>query len=144
MIERRRINTNPIKTTASNVVSINTESTNRVKPRNKHHVSTSFKPGQSGNPFGRPKAVKEIADLARSHAPDAIERLVYWMNSDEPKASIAAAMAILNRGCGMPMQAHELAGPNGSQLQAPSLAVHFVAAIAPTTKQLEQQTIDAE
>ncbi|WP_447986972.1 DUF5681 domain-containing protein [Nitrospira sp. Nam74] len=38
--------------------------------------STSWKPGQSGNPGGRPKVLIEVRDLARNHGREAIERPV--------------------------------------------------------------------
>lgn len=84
-----------------------------------------FKPGQSGNPTGRPKIAKEIAEMARMHCPEALERLVYWMRMDDPKHSVAAANAILNRGCGMPMQATEISGPEGAELSMPSISITF-------------------
>lgn len=67
--------------------------------------STSFKPGRSGNPGGRPKDVGEVADLAKQHTETAISRLVDWMISDNAKASVAAAQALLDRGWGRPAQA---------------------------------------
>jgi hypothetical protein len=46
----------------------------------------------SGRPFkkgvsGRPKEVAEVQKLARQYAVAAIERLVYWMNSDNARSS---------------------------------------------------------
>jgi hypothetical protein len=35
-----------------------------------------FKPGQSGNPGGRPRVLAELQELARSHAPEVIKELV--------------------------------------------------------------------
>lgn len=66
-----------------------------------------FKKGQSGNPGGRPAKTaeeKDVAALARAHSPEAIERLVHWMRSDNAKASGSAAQAILNRAYGTPRQ----------------------------------------
>jgi hypothetical protein len=51
-----------------------------------------FKKGQSGNPQGRRvECLPEIKDLARQHTKEAIERLVEWMGSKDPKASPFAA-----------------------------------------------------
>jgi hypothetical protein len=63
-----------------------------------------FQPGQSGNPGGRPKGYADVRAAAREYTQDAIDRLVFWMNSDNAKASVGAAVAILNRGWGMPQQ----------------------------------------
>lgn len=70
------------------------------KPRGK-----PFAKGQSGNPAGRPKEAAEVKDYARQFQTEAIDRLVHWMRSDSPKASSAAAMAILDRAVGKPAQA---------------------------------------
>lgn len=64
----------------------------------------AFKKGQSGNPGGRPKEDNEVRDLARKHTKRAIERLAFWMDSDNPKASVAASQALLDRGYGKPAQ----------------------------------------
>lgn len=64
-----------------------------------------FQKGRSGNPGGRPKENNEVKALARKHSRAAIKRLAEWMASDEPKASVAAAVALLDRGYGKPTQA---------------------------------------
>lgn len=63
-----------------------------------------FKPGQSGNPGGRPAAEREVLRLARDHSPAAIQKLAEWMHSDNARASIAACVAILDRAFGKPTQ----------------------------------------
>jgi uncharacterized protein DUF5681 len=45
-------------------------------------VGRPFPKGQSGNPGGRPKELRDVIELARSHTTDAIETLVAAMNSD--------------------------------------------------------------
>ena len=65
---------------------------------------TRFKPGQSGNLGGMPKEIVEVRRAARDHTKEAIERLAFWMRSDNPKASVSATVALLNRGWGMPTQ----------------------------------------
>ena len=75
-----------------------------------------FKKGQSGNPNGRKAktaAEKEVESLARKHGAAAIDRLKFWMDSDNPKASVAASNAILDRGYGKPKQALEHSGAEG-------------------------------
>jgi hypothetical protein len=69
-----------------------------------------FVKGQSGNPTGRPKDVERVSEAAREHTQEAIERLVAWMKSDNPKASVSACNALLDRGWGRPAQTVE-AGP---------------------------------
>lgn len=63
-----------------------------------------FKPGQSGNPGGVPKGLADVRKAAREYTQEAIETLAKWMRDDSPKASIPAAVALLNRGWGMPQQ----------------------------------------
>ena len=77
-----------------------------------------FQPGQSGNPGGRPKENAEVRDLARQYTEEAIERLAFWMQSDNAKATVSACQAILSRGWGTPMQAVELTGKDGESLEA--------------------------
>lgn len=69
-----------------------------------------FQKGKSGNPGGRPKEVEEVRQLAKLHTTDAIERLVAWMKSKNPKASVSAAIALLDRGWGKPGQSLEVKG----------------------------------
>jgi hypothetical protein len=67
-----------------------------------HKNQHSFKPGQSGNPGGRPKVVAEVRDLARQHTADAIETLVTIMSDEDAhhSARVAAANSLLDRGYG--------------------------------------------
>lgn len=67
----------------------------------------TFAKGQSGNPNGRPKKSPEqlaFEAAAREHSPEALQRLVYWAQSDDPRASVAASQAILDRAWGKPTQ----------------------------------------
>jgi hypothetical protein len=70
-------------------------------------VGKQWHKGQSGNPGGRPKVAADVKEEARKHTKEALDRLVHWMRSDDPQASIRAAMALLDRGCGKPTQAVE-------------------------------------
>jgi hypothetical protein len=75
-----------------------------------------FQPGQSGNPGGRPKAVQEVITLAQQHTVASVERLAFWMQSEDARASVAAAQALLDRGWGKPVQPNEHSGPGGGPI----------------------------
>ena len=77
--------------------------------------STSFKPGVSGNPDGRPKrpqtiearrVVANVKAAARELTPVAIDTLEKAMTDQKAPwaAKIAAAIAVLDRGWGKPEQ----------------------------------------
>jgi len=63
-----------------------------------------FRPGQSGNPGGRPRTVHEVRELAQQHAPHAIARLAELMDSPDPRVAVAASSAMLDRAVGRPSQ----------------------------------------
>lgn len=69
-----------------------------------------FRPGESGNPGGRPKVKGEIRELAQKHGPAALECLVALMKSKNQRVAVAAAQAILDRAYGRPAQAIQLDG----------------------------------
>jgi hypothetical protein len=88
----------------------------------------AFVKGKSGNPGGRPKAVKEIVDLCRELTPLGIKRMKAILESETaaPAAQVAAFTAVMDRGWGKPMQAVEHSGPNGEPIPT-SLTVVFKA-----------------
>lgn len=59
-----------------------------------------FKKGQSGNPTGRPKT----PEFFKQHTKEACDKLVEWMRSDNPKASLAATTLLLAYGLGRPTE----------------------------------------
>jgi hypothetical protein len=67
----------------------------------------SWKPGQSGNPKGRPPEGDKIVLLAREHTAAAIEALVRSLTG---KNAVAAASALLDRGWGRPKAPVEHSG----------------------------------
>ena len=77
-----------------------------------------FKPGQSGNPGGRPKVLGEVQTLARQYTTEAIEALVAIMrNKKAPPAAVAlASNSILDRGYGRPAQAISVSRPTPEEM----------------------------
>lgn len=73
-----------------------------------------FKKGQSGNPGGRPKAIKDLQAVAREHSPKAFARVLSLIDSDDARVSLAAAQEVLNRAWGKPAQA--ITGADGKDL----------------------------
>ena len=76
-----------------------------------------FPKGQSGNPGGRPRDEKKVAELARSYTREAIETLAELMRSgNDERVRGTAAQALLDRGWGKPKL--EVASDEAGYLQA--------------------------
>jgi hypothetical protein len=69
----------------------------KMKPRGR-----PFPKGTSGNPKGRPKEYEEVKAAAREYTVESIERLAYWMRSNDSRASVLAADKLLDRGWASP------------------------------------------
>jgi hypothetical protein len=89
---------------------------------------STFKPGQSGNPGGRPKALKEVIELCRDLTAKGVERMGKILADDTapPAAQVAAFNAVMDRGWGKVSQAVELSGPDGEAIPT-SLTIVFKA-----------------
>ena len=93
-----------------------------------------FLPGRSGNPRGRSQASYDVAALAKRHTPEAIAALVRGLS--DPRHYVAAAVALLDRAHGKPVQAI------ASQDNAQSFTfMHLVAARA-SGEQLRNELIE--
>ena len=68
----------------------------------KRVTSTSFKPGQSGNPGGRAAGTREFVEKCRRLAPDAIQALQDALK--RPRDAVAAANTLLAYAHGRPVQ----------------------------------------
>src|SRR5277367_6492497 len=81
---------------------IRPKQTKRLAPR------TAFKPGQSGNPGGRPAVVKDIQELARQHTPESVDALLAALK--RPGERVRAAEVLLAYGYGRPTQQMDVTG----------------------------------
>lgn len=91
------------------------ESENKPNHSGRRVPHSAWKPGQSGNPGGRPRVVADIQALARQHTEAAIRALVAAL--DSPRERVAAAQALLDRGYGRAPQRTELTGADGGPIQ---------------------------
>ena len=93
-----------------------------------------FKPGQSGNPGGRPISVKGYVDKRTRHGRSEIDTL--YRISHDPKAGaaarISAANSLLDRLYGKPSQAVEVSGPDGGPVELRALVAHMAATLTET------------
>ena len=66
----------------------------------------AWKPGECGNPGGRPKEYPEVKEAARKHTKAALKTLKTIMSDEKQPGSarVAAANALLDRGYGKAAQ----------------------------------------
>ena len=68
-----------------------------------------FKPGQSGNPGGRPKMPEDVREAFRALVPEAIQTIVYVMrHGKKDKDRTDAANSIIDRAYGKPTQMQDI------------------------------------
>lgn len=82
--------------------------------------STSFKPGQSGNPSGRPKIPEEFKELAKRYSVPALRKVIEIMESpnSDYKDKLKASEIIMDRAWGKSTQA--ISGPEEGPIQTES------------------------
>ncbi len=91
--------------------------------------ATQFKPGESGNPSGRPKspftdAARRLADQivkADAEKRTFADLAVRGMYNEAIKGNVQAFSALADRLEGKPMQAHEVSGPGGGAIPLTSM-----------------------
>ncbi len=62
----------------------------------------SWKPGQSGNPGGRPKVAPEVREMAKQKSKEAFERICQIIADDDSRVALAACNVVLERAYGRP------------------------------------------
>lgn len=80
--------------------------------------TTQFKPGQSGNPNGRPKIPDDVKQMFREATPRACEVLCQIINDESARDSdrIKAAEVIMDRAWGKAVQAVDVDAKNIPQV----------------------------
>ena len=80
----------------------------QVTGRRGKKTSTSFKPGRSGNPGGRPKKTEEertLEHMCREKTPDALQTVLGIMSAGENERNrLSAAQYVIERGWGKATQ----------------------------------------
>lgn len=105
-----------------------------------HAVSTSFKPGQSGNPGGMPKLTAEVRRMAVECAAKVFpvaQQIALDPDANE-RARVAAIRLVMEYAVPKPAQALELSGPEGGPL------LLATPQIAETREQWEARVIKAQ
>ena len=81
------------------MLATNSEKTARGRP---------FKPGQSGNPQGRPKLPDDVKEAIRAACPKAVAVLVALLDDKKSFIRLEAAKTLLDRAYGKPTQMQDI------------------------------------
>jgi hypothetical protein len=101
-----------------------------------------WEPGRSGNAGGRPRAVVNVQELARTYTEQAVHTLVDALR--DPKLKVQAACALLDRGWGKPTQTIA-ADPATSPIALHLIAAELISAeIIQRQLEPQPQTIQQE
>lgn len=78
-----------------------------------------FLKGQSGNPGGKPKALREVQEAAREeYTAQVVARLGQLILSEDEHVARAACCDLWDRMWGKPTQSLQVSGPEGTPLQS--------------------------
>jgi hypothetical protein len=79
--------------------------TEKAASKGQNKPSHLWKPGQSGNPAGRPRAENDLRELIRPHTPALVRRLLRVARNERHRDHVKAIGMLLDRGHGLPVQA---------------------------------------
>jgi hypothetical protein len=122
---------------------------NRQKTGKRPATKTAFKPGQSGNPGGRPKKTESEFELERAcemKAPEALETILDLMqNAKQDSVRLAAASYVIERRYGKAVERKEirtgpLDGIEHAELKALNAAIAAVAGSGGTIPRVAGET----
>ena len=78
-----------------------------------------FKPGQSGNPNGRPRKIEKATDQAVDALEKAMGAAVELIDNEDPRIALAAAQLVIDRAMGKPKQSVDVtSGTKVSEMTA--------------------------
>lgn len=95
--------------------------TGRPKKRVGHATAGSWKPGQSGNPAGRPPLPDEYKDSIKALAKKGLQALDAILDNPRHFRHEQACEYVVNRAHGTPTVRAEISGPDGGPVQVANL-----------------------
>lgn len=92
--------------------------------KSKWLLTGASEPGRGASPAKVSAAKRLLSEMAKEHADAALKTLANIASDGESEAArVTAAVAILDRAFGKPVQSHELTGKDGKDLPAPTAPV---------------------